>query len=279
LSEPATNKILVAGQGFSNGTITVKVAEGTNYKESNSIKITVTSERVRSLSFCTWGEIKRAIAAGKAADYWNAGDRTQSFSCTYSGVGTITAYWILLGLDHNYSVEANGKTHYGDFMLNMTLTDEKYSLDTPVTTTGYFSMTHTNDYATFANSDMVAACNKFKNALPTDLKNVLVTPTKYSSRIYPSSNWSTYTETMPAVWIFDVSEVSGDNGKVKRYDYFSNGNRINSTTNTWTRTTENNGGLHNVYSYAYGNNNYLDSYNHIKGNYSLGFLPCIRIGA
>ena len=169
-------------------------------------------------------------------------------------------------------------------MINWTLTDEKYSLDTPVTTTGYFSMTHTDSYTNFASSDLVSACNKFKNALPTDLRNIIVTPKKYSTRIYtPSSgsgSWGTYEETVPAIWILDAAEVLGDNGKIVRYDYFSNGNKITDTAPMWTRTTENNAGkFYNNYLYAFGQNNYLGNYDHRYGNYSLGFRPCFRIGA
>ena len=279
------NDFRIYGYRYRNTTVTVSAAAGTNYVAATSTKsVTVISQRINSLSACGWDEIKSIIAAGKALEKWNVGDRTPAFNVTYSGViDNAQLYGILLGVDHNFDVEADGKTHYADFMINLTLTDEKFSTDTTVTTTGYFTMTHTNSYANFANSDLISACNKFKNALPTDLRNIIVTPKKYSSRIYTNSggvsSWGTYEETVPAIWILDIAETGGaGNGNVKPYDYFSSGNKITDTTPMWTRTTENYSGFYNNYLRAYGYD-FLSDYQHCYGNYSLGFRPCFRIGA
>ena len=279
----SSNSILsIAGTGFHNCTVTVTAPETTNYTSATK-SVSVTSKYIRALNLCDWTEIRNAIASGKAADYWNPGDTTPDFTVTFNGE-TVTTYATLLGINHNFALEANGKTNYADFIIAYTWYDSMYSGDfsTPVTSTGYFSMiyqggNYSGNYAKFQDSVMRSRCNSFWAALPSDVKANFVVPTKYSNQ-YDSNN-SYYGDTVDKVWILDVAELMGARGRCVQYDYFANGNHLYGGAVFWSRSTEvNSDGFFNVYLRSF-QHNYTDSYDHSTGWYSLGFKPCFRIGA
>ena len=195
-----------------------------------------------TLNDYSWTEISAVSASGDAANLFSVGD-TKSIvlngtvgNTTFSNV-KIDAY--ILGINHNASVEGNNRIHFCIGKVNnktVGLVDSKYG-QYPMTSSGYFSMSYGNDDTNsggwegcYMRSTIMSA---IKDALPTDLRNVLKTVTKYTDNTGGGSNSSSnVTATTETICLEAEFEVHGtrkyansyEQNSQKQYDYYKNGN-------------------------------------------------------
>lgn len=216
----------------------------------------------RTLETYSWEEISAVSASGDAANLFSVGD-TKSIvlngtvgNTTFSNV-KIDAY--ILGINHNAEIEGNNRIHFcigkvGDKTVG--LIDNQYN-QYPITSSGYFSMSYgrsdTNSggwEGCYMRSTIMPA---IKNALSTDLQNVLKTVTKYTDNTGngsdSSSNVTATIETICLEAEFEVQGVrsyanSHEQNSQRQYDYYKNGNskiryKYNSTSDAvwwWNRS-------------------------------------------
>ena len=195
-----------------------------------------------TLNNYSWAEISAVSASGDAANLFSVGD-TKSIilngtvgNTTFSNV-KIDAY--ILGINHNAFVEGNNRIHFCIGKVNnktVGLIDSQYN-KYPMTSSGYFSMSYGNSDTNsggwegcYMRSTIMSA---IKDALPTDLQNVLKTVTKYTDNTGggsdSSSNVTATTETICLEAEFEVHGTrtyanSYEQNKQQQYDYYKNGN-------------------------------------------------------
>ena len=234
-SEDGIAKITGVGYGTwtvtaGSNTVTIEVKEFKQYKV------------FATLNDYSWAEISAVSASGNAANLFSVGD-TKSIvlngtvgNTTFSNV-KIDAY--ILGINHNAEIEGNNRIHFCIGKVNnktVGLIDSQYN-QYPMTSSGYFSMSYgesdTNSggwEGCYMRSTIMLA---IKNALSTDLQNVLKTVTKYTDNTgggsNSSSNVTATTETICLEAEFEVHGVrkyanSYEQNKQQQYDYYKNGN-------------------------------------------------------
>ena len=213
--------------------------------------ITIDALKIYEISFSVpsatlndnpWNIISEISASGEASNYWNVGDvktiiiNGQVGNTTFSNL-SIDAY--ILGIDHNAPVEGNNRIHFCIGKANnktVGLVDSKYS-QYPMTSSGYFSMSYGDSNTNVGGWEGCYMRNSvmkwIKNALPTDLQDVLKTVTKYTDNTGDgsdsSSNVTATTETICLEAEFEVHGTrsyanSYEQNKQKQYDYYKNGN-------------------------------------------------------
>ncbi len=210
----------------------------------------------------SWATISNVSNAGLASSYWNVGDTKtiiingQVGNTTFSNL-SIDAY--ILGINHNAEVEGNNRVHFCIGKVDsktVGLVDSQYN-KYPMTSSGYFSMSYgsndTNNGGWNGCYMRNSVMQWIKNALPTDLQNVLKTVTKYTDNIGGGSNSaSSVTATTETICLEAEFEVQGvrkyaniyEQNKQKQYDYYKNGNsktrykynNANDTVYWWNRS-------------------------------------------
>ena len=256
------------------GTWTVTAGSNTatiEVKEFKQYKVFAT------LNDYSWAEISAVSASGDAANLFSVGD-TKSIvlngtvgNTTFSNV-KIDAY--ILGINHNAEIEGNNRIHFCIGKVNnktVGLVDSQYGRY-PMTSSGYFSMSY-GDSST--NSGGWEGCymrstimSAIKNALPTDLQNVLKTVIKYTDNTGGGggSNSSYVTSTTETICLEAEFEIHGtrsyansyEQNKQQQYDYYKNGNskvryKYNNTNSAvwwWNRSpwSANSGGFCYVFT-------------------------------
>ena len=196
----------------------------------------------KTLNDNDWATISAVSNAGLANNYWNVGDAKtiilngQVGNITFSNL-SIDAY--ILGINHNAEVEGNNRIHFCIGKVNnktIGLVDSQYN-NYPMTSSGYFSMSCGNSNTNsggwegcYMRSTIMSA---IKDALPTDLKNVLKTVTKFTDNTGGGSDNSSYvTATTETICLEAEFEVHGartyansyEQNKQQQYDYYKNGN-------------------------------------------------------
>lgn len=209
-----------------------------------------------------WATISAISGAGLANNYWNVGDvktiviNGQVGNTTFSNL-SIDAY--ILGINHNASVEGNNRIHFCIGKVNnktVGLIDSQYS-QYPMPSSGYFSMSYGDNDINIGGWDVCymrrSVMQWIKNALPTDLQNILKTVTKYTDNTGGNSDsLSNVTATTETICLEAEFEVHGtrtyansyEQNKQQQYDYYKNGNskvryKYNSTSDTawwWNRS-------------------------------------------
>ena len=189
-----------------------------------------------------WATISNVSSAGLASSYWNVGDTKtivvdgQVGNTTFSNL-SIDAY--ILGINHNAEIEGNNRIHFCIGKADnktIGLVDSQYD-QYPMTSSGYFSMSYGNSNTNSGGWNSCYMRNSvmqwIKNALPTDLQNVLKTVTKYTNNtgggFDSASNVTATTETICLEAEFEVHGTrayasSYEQNKQKQYDYYKNGN-------------------------------------------------------
>ena len=216
----------------------------------------------KTLNDNSWEVISAVSKAGLASNYWNVGDvktiviSGQVGNTTFSNL-SIDAY--ILGINHNAEIEGNNRIHFCIGKVNsktVGLIDSQYN-QYPMTSSGYFSMSYGNNDTNvggwegcYMRSTIMLA---IKNALSTDLQNVLKTVTKYTDNTGggsdSSSNVTVTVETICLEAEFEVQGVriyanSHEQNSQRQYDYYKNGNskiryNYNSTSDAvwwWNRS-------------------------------------------
>jgi hypothetical protein len=238
--------ITVTEVGEGNATITVSVAEGTNYLDTSQTISAVVQFIPTVLNDATWAQIQQAAQSGQADNYWDVGDRKE---VTLNG--TVRArtlsnkkwYCYILGFNHNVAKEGNNTIHFqfGYSALSggvhTAMTDWTSSNYYGKTSGTRFCMNDTNTNAGGWNSSLMRTTTipEFRNCLPSELKSVLKTITKYTDNTGNKSNVAAnVTTTQDDIFLLAEYEVFGSrtyanqyeytDGKQAQYDYYKSGN-------------------------------------------------------
>ena len=283
------NTLTVTGVAFGTATITVKVAAGTNHNapadKTCTVKVNIFNTTLNSN---TWAAIKAASDAGNAASVWSVGDTKnikingQVGNFAFSNLSIDT---FIVGFNHNSAKEGTNRIHFALGKIGgklVALCDSQYSNEQ--TTTGYFNMntSRTNAggwNATYMRKTLLGnsgtpsspPANSLLAALPSDLRAVMKSVTKYTDNTGNASNSSgAVTATTDWLWLFAEFEVQGsrsyanqyEQNSQQQYSYWQSGNpKIayrHSSTGTavwwWRRSPLYNYNAHFCYTHTGGSN-------------------------
>ena len=245
------NKVTVTGKAYGTATITVKVAAGTNHTapadKTCSVAVNIFNTTLNSN---TWAQIKAASDAGEGANFWDVGDvkaitiNGKAGATTFSSL-SVNAF--ILGFNHNSAKEGANRIHFQIGKIGTTdvcLCDSNYGSST--TTSGAFTMNTSNSNSggwsssqmrkTVLGSDSSPTsptANTLLAALPSDLRAVMKSVTKYSDNTGGGSNTASYvTATTDYLWLLSEYEVQGtrsyansaEQNSQAQYDYYKAGN-------------------------------------------------------
>lgn len=180
----------------------------------------------------SWELIRQASDEGIASSLWSVGDRkavTLNGMCNDLKFNNETYYVYILGFDHNSAREGKKRIH---FQFGFTALSGGKQI---AFTGGNFVMrkTMTNSGGWEDSFMRNTICSEFKNCLPSDLKNIIKTTTKYSDNTGGGSDISSYvSSTKDAIFLLSEFEVFGDRiyansaekGLQAQYQYYKNGN-------------------------------------------------------
>ena len=133
-------------------TVTVSVAEGTNWLAPSDSTCAVTAQflpvKGNALNTYSWDEIRQVSDAGQASNYWNVGDTK---TITINGtVGTFTFSNLsidafIIGFNHNSAKEGTNRIHFQIGKISnklVSLCDSSYGTNAGSTGGKYFQMNH-----------------------------------------------------------------------------------------------------------------------------------------
>lgn len=266
-------------------TITIKVAQGTNYNAYTATDVTVgvTAQFLpvkKTLNNQTWAEIHQVSDAGKGSEYWAVGDAKQitiNGTVGLTSISNFTVWAFILGFDHNSGKEGTNRIHfqlgrtaetktdtngicfvdstYGNYNANNgSFTMNPASNSSGSKNAGGWNASHMRK--TLLGSDgspTSPASNTFLAALPSDLRAVMKTVTKYSDNTGGGSDTASYvTATTDVLFLLSEFEVQGarsyansaEQNYQAQYQYYKDGNskvryKHNATTTTaawWLRS-------------------------------------------
>jgi len=273
--------VTVSSVNDTNGeaTITVSVAEGTNYKAPANKTCKVTASFVSTtLNDNSWATIKAVSDANQGSNYWKVGDTKRITingkvgNFTFSNL-SIDAF--ILGFNHNSAKEGDKRIHFAIGKINGTmvsLVDSQFGNEQ--TSAGYFHMntSRTNSggwkgsamYKTLLGNSRTPTspvANSLMAALPSDLRAVMKSVTKYTDNTGNSSNVAAnVTASTDYLTLLAEFEVQGartyanqyEQNSQLQYEYFKSGNskvayRHSATSTTawwWLRSARYNSSYH-----------------------------------
>lgn len=296
-------------------TITVSVAAGANYNAPANKTFTVNAEFIpasgKALNEYTWAQIKQVSDAGVASTYWNVGDAKQiKVNGTVGSTAINMDVWaFILGFNHNSAKEGNNRIHfqigkvsnggnnicfidgtYGSYNANQgSFTMNPASGSSSSTNAGGWENSHMRKTLLgSANNPTSPTAKTFMAALPSDLRAVMKSCSKYSDNTGGSSNAaSAITKTDDYLFLLAEFEVQGARSYANtaeqnyqlQYDFYKAGNskvfyRHNATTSTalwWLRSVYA-GGTHRFCRVDAGG-----SPNGINSGYSFGVAPAFCV--
>lgn len=245
------NTVTVTGKTFGSVTITVKVAAGTNHNAPGNKTCSVTVNLFNAtLNSNSWAAIKAASDADEGANYWAVGDTK---TITINGkVGNFTFSNIsvqafVLGFNHNSAKEGAHRIHFmigkisgKDVALcNSNYNNEETSaggfhMNTSRTNVGGWNATAMRK-TLLGNSGTPSSppAGSLMAALPSDLRAVMKSVTKYTDNTGNSSNSAgAVTATTDYLSLVAEFEVQGSRSYANQYeknsqlqyDYFKAGN-------------------------------------------------------
>lgn len=230
------NVVTVTGVKSGNCVITINVAEDTNHTAPNSQTVNVSANIISgTLSENSWADIKSVSDAGNGSSFWNVGD--------YKNIlvnGTVqkqslnmTVRAFILGFNHNSTKEGNNRIH---FQIGKTTSgtdiafcDSNYSDNG---TSHGFRMTlnrinrggWNGSYGrkTLLGNDNTPTnplANSFMAALPSDLRDVMKSVTKYTDNTGDISNTAkAVTATTDYLFFLAEFEVQGARTYANQYE-------------------------------------------------------------
>lgn len=247
------NIVTVTGKASGSATITVSVAAGTNHNAPANKTCAVTVSFISStLNKNSWATIRAVSDASQGANYWAVGD-TKTITIngnvgatTFSNL-SIDAY--IIGFNHNSAKEGANRIHFklGKISgVQVGLVDSSYN--SQVSTSGKFAMNTSNINSggwngshmrkTVLGSDSTPTsptANTLLAALPSDLRAVMKSVTKYSDNTGGGSDKASYvTSTTDYLFLLAEFEVFGtrkyansaEQNYQAQYDYFKAGNSV-----------------------------------------------------
>jgi len=296
--------ITVTAKATGSATITVSVGADTNYTAPSSKTFTVAVTLVsKTLSSNSWAVIKAVSDAGQGANYWSIG-ATKSVTINGKvGATTISSLKVdafIIGFNHNSSKEGSNRIHFllgkisGKFV---GLVDSSYGSTT--STSGAFTMNTSNTNSGgwgssqmrskvlgSASSPTSPTANTLLAALPSDLRAVMKSCTKYTDNKGGGNTASNVSSTTDYLFLLSEYEVfathqycnDAEPNYQAQYDYFKAGNskvaNKHSATGTaavWWLRSPYYGYINNIYSFcAVSSSGSLDCYG---AYYAYGVVP------
>ncbi len=263
-------------------TITVSVAAGTNHNAPANQTFTVNAEFIpasgKELNEYTWAQIRQVSDAGLASTYWNVGDAKQiKVNGTVGSTAINMDVWaFILGFNHNSAKEGTNRIHFqigkvsktGNQICFVDSTYNSYNKNTGSFTMNPADSTTNPQYGTNAggwkdshmrntllgstNNPTSPTAKTFMAALPSDLRAVMKSCTKYSDNTGGSSNAaSAITATTDYLFLLSEFEVQGartyasqyEQNSQMQYDFYKTNSKVrykhNATTSTaywWLRS-------------------------------------------
>lgn len=234
-------------------TITVKVGAGTNYNAPSNKTFTVKAEFVpakATLDTMSWADIRKVSDAGIAKNYWAVGDaKGLQINGTVSATSiNQKVYAFILGFDHNSGREGTNRIHFQIGKTAATGTqicfvDAQYAnWNGTFTMNGSTSSNSTNAggwngcsmrNTLLSQNPLSPGSKSFMAALPSDLRAVMKSVTKYSDNTGGTTNAaSAITATTDYLFLLSEWEVQGartyasqyEQNYQQRYAYYANGN-------------------------------------------------------
>ena len=220
--------VTVTAKAKGTATITIKVAAGTNHTapadKTCSVSVTLPTT---SLSDNTWATIKEVSDAGQGENYWSLGDTKR---ITINGkVGNFTFSNLaidafIIGFNHNSSREGTNRIHFQIGKIggkDVCLCDNQYGSSQG--SNGYFNMNPNNSNSggwngsymrktLLGNSGTPSSppANSLLAALPSDLRAVMKSVTKYSDNTGGSPDNASYvTSTTDYLFLLAEFEYHG----------------------------------------------------------------------
>ena len=242
--------ITVTAKATGSATITVNVGADTNYTAPSSKTFTVAVTLVsKTLSSNSWAVIKAVSDAGQGANYWSVG-ATKSVTINGKvGATTISSLKVdafIIGFNHNSGKEGSNRIHFllgkisGKFV---GLVDSSYGSTT--STSGAFTMNTSNTNSGgwgssqmrskvlgSASSPTSPTANTLLAALPSDLRAVMKSCTKYTDNKGGGNTASNVSSTTDYLFLLSEYEVfathqycnDAEPNYQAQYDYFKAGN-------------------------------------------------------
>lgn len=234
------NTVTVTGKAYGSATITVKVAEGTNHtapaNKTCAVQVNLFNATLNSN---TWAAIRAASDADEGANYWSVGDTK---SITINGqVGNFTFSNLsispfILGFNHNSAKEGTHRIHWqlgkiGGTMVG--LCDNQYN--SSVNGAGYFHMNDSNtNVGGWKDSSMRKTllgnsktptsplANSLLAALPSDLRAVMKSVTKYTDNVGNATGNTAGNVTATTDYLFLLAEFEVFGSRYYANDYERN---------------------------------------------------------
>ena len=243
--------VTVTAKAKGTATITVKVAEGTNHtapaNRTCSVSVTLPTT---SLNDNTWATIKEVSDAGQGENYWSVGDTKRITingkvgNFTFSNLAIDT---FIIGFNHNSSREGTNRIHFQIGKIggkDVCLCDSQYG--SGQSGNGYFNMNPNNSNSggwngsymrktLLGNSGTPSSppANSMLAALPSDLRAVMKSVTKYSDNTGGSPDNASYvTSTTDYLFLLAEFEYHGARSYANsaeknfqlQYSYYKAGN-------------------------------------------------------
>lgn len=289
-------------------TITVKVGAGTNYNAPSNKTFTVKAEFVpakATLDTMSWADIRKVSDAGIAKDYWAVGDaKGLQINGTVSATSiNQKVYAFILGFDHNSGREGTNRIHFQIGKTAATGTqicfvDAQYAnWNGTFTMNGSTSSNSTNAggwngcsmrNTLLSQNPLSPGSKSFMAALPSDLRAVMKSVTKYSDNTGGTTNAaSAITATTDYLFLLSEWEVQGartyasqyEQNYQQRYAYYANGNSkvfyrhsaTGSTARWWLRSVD--AGSSNFFCFVYTDGS--ATYNNSGASYGVAPAFCV----
>jgi len=243
--------VTVTAKAKGTATITIKVAAGTNHTApaDKTCSVTVTLPTT-SLNDNTWATIKEVSDAGQGENYWSVGDTKRITingkvgNFTFSNLAIDT---FIIGFNHNSSREGTNRIHFQIGKIggkDVCLCDSQYG--SGQSGNGYFNMNPNNSNSggwngsymrktLLGNSGTPSSppANSMLAALPSDLRAVMKSVTKYSDNTGGSPDNASYvTSTTDYLFLLAEFEYHGARSYANsaeknfqlQYSYYKAGN-------------------------------------------------------
>lgn len=296
------SNVIVTAKGNGNATITVKVAAGTNHLAAadKTCSVTVTLPTT-TLNDNAWSTIKQASDAGTGASYWSVGDTKRITINGKVGNFTFSSLAIdafIIGFNHNSSREGTNRIHFQIGKIggkDVCLCGSQH--ESFQSGNGYFNMNPNNtNSGGWSNSYMRKTllgnsgtpssppADSMLAALPSDLRAVMKSVTKYSDNIGGGSDTASYV-TSTTDYLFNLAEFeyhgartyanSAEKNYQLQYAYYKAGNskvkykhgETGTATNNRTRSVY----FNDAYSFCHVAVNGSASFT--RADYSSGVAP------
>ena len=244
------NVVTVTGVKSGNCVITINVAADTNHTAPESQTVNVSASLIsNTLNENSWEDIKSVSDAGNGSSFWNVGDyKNILVNGTVQGQSlNMTVRAFILGFNHNSTKEGNNRIHFQigkttsgtdiafcDSNYNTSGSSQGFRMNLSDTNVGGWNDSYGRK--TLLGNDNTPTnplANSFMAALPSDLRAVMKSVTKYTDNIGNKSNTaSNVTATTDYLFFLAEFEIQGTRSGANQYeqnyqaqyDYYKAGN-------------------------------------------------------